>query len=145
MGLRTLVYHDLLVGYLEYMKRRGFLSMYIWACPPLQVRARARARGVCRPWGQALLSEWANQLRAGRPALCFHPSLYVSDSYLTCRPSTNPHPRLPPPLLQGDDYILYCHPFKQKTPRSDRLREWYHTMLRQVGGRAGGGGGGGAL
>ena len=31
--------------------------------------------------------------------------------------------------MQGDDYVIYCHPSKQKNPKASHLREWYHTLL----------------
>jgi len=65
--MRTTIYHELLLAYLEYSRRNGFTSAYIWACPPPNNR---------------------------------------------------------------DDYIIHCHPEDQKVQTPDRLKKWYHLMVR---------------
>eukprot|EP00892_Ulva_mutabilis_P000524 jgi/Ulvmu1/10472/UM064_0009.1 len=67
-ALRTHVYHEVLLAYMDQAVKLGMNAMYIWSCPP----------------------------------------------------------------VAGDDYVLYCHPSRQKTPKAEKLREWYHSLLEKA-------------
>ena len=52
-ALRSMVYHEVLLGYMEHAKALGMDAMYIWSCPPLAVRAcpvSASAPLACVAW-----------------------------------------------------------------------------------------------
>ena len=58
LALRSLVYHEILSAYLNYVKARGYTSMFIWACPPMAVRLLRPQQSQVSVRGKAWLQLW---------------------------------------------------------------------------------------
>ena len=60
----------------------------------------------------------------------YHELLTAYLDYVRCKGYSTAHIWACPPL-KGDDYILFAKPEDQKTPKDDRLRQWYIDMLKE--------------
>lgn len=58
LALRSLVYHEILSAYLNYVKARGYTSMFIWACPPMAVRQLRPQQPQVSVRAKACLQVW---------------------------------------------------------------------------------------
>lgn len=79
VSLRTYVYHQILQGYLLFVKSLGYEQMFIWACPPLAV-----SRHAVRPV-TAVLSVYCFRLwAAAHTCSCTH-AWYSSYCWWWCK------------------------------------------------------------
>jgi len=60
----------------------------------------------------------------------YHELLTSYLDYVRCKGYSTAHIWACPPL-KGDDYILFAKPEDQKTPKDERLRQWYIDMLQE--------------
>ena len=98
--LRTIIFQEIIISYFNYCKLNGFLKAYIWC--------------VCGGPHEVLISLPSPLNTSSNYCLYMYVCvcMCVCMLYRACPP------------LKGDDYILFCHPEDQKTPKADRLRQW---------------------
>ena len=101
--LRTTVYHHVIVSYLEWVRRRGFVGAHIWACPPLR---SGQPPPPPRPPPPPPPPDTARE----RGPVAAHGA---------------PLPLLP----RAGSYIFSSRPAEQQVPTGQRLRAWYQQML----------------
>jgi E1A/CREB-binding protein len=105
-AVRTLLYKDLLVGYVcHFVRIDQSVAILVKRCVR---RTRTRARARTHTHTHTHTHRYLEFVKS-----CGFKYAHI----WACPPA------------QGDDYIFHCHPPDQKVPKPKRLQDWYKDML----------------
>ncbi|KAL5581988.1 hypothetical protein UlMin_014430 [Ulmus minor] len=135
--LRRFVYHELLIGYLDYAKRRGFANCYLWVCPPSKGDEYIFS---CHPENQKTLKkeklrQWYLSMlkKAGSENIVvsytnLHDKFFLQNGESNCK-ITAAHL----PHFDGDYWYINCEEIIKKVKEEIRKKPMSMRTLKAMG------------